>query len=802
MKIKADEYYQKGPLEVARFGKFVHLRNNMTSSEHDEFIENAATHLPDVIAEIDSEILELINLIKNYNPEDLLKVAYSQFVIFHADVEKESELDRKQIQSFWTLEYIQNLIASLNFYGPFKLLEKEDMEEIHNRISKIYNSILGTYFLCQSAVTKKETPSLSPELESFKVRAQQFWCSVRGARYSFHHLQHFQELLSPHEDKVKEEFGLTILDIIKGIGKIQNSLEMGLINSINKLKEEHKRFCEKAESLSEEELSNTTIEELIADLSSEEERNALGENLYGLGLFDVAELTGWSERFINSLTWKIGENTDFLQAGEFSGWPLKVTPIMRRPFIQLNDKSYCFNLVTFLDKFYRVLQCLLVNLDPSYSEIWNRKQKELSESLPIDYLKMIAPNSTVLTEVYYEFATDSTGRLKWCENDAILTFDDFLLIIEIKAGTFTADSPATNFDRYLRSVDRLLFKPSSQGKRFFDYLNSAEEVPIYNKKHQLIKTLKKGDFKEIMRVVVTLDQLTELAAQIQYLPNSQGIKEDIPIWAISIDDLRVFKDIFTSQIEFFHFLEMRAKAFYCHRLKLDDELDHIGLYFKYNDYALYANEFNHTDKIVWGGYRDDIDKFFFQKRLGSVEKFSEKQNLPEPLGQIIEILSSHPKKGSRFVGASLLNYDNKTREEMAANIQGALIRQAEKRRLIPVSTSGEVPITFVVSSISDFKHKKSDAKKAALGTLFTTSDKFRILIEVLFCDSGEVFEVDHSVFYAGNLTDEEIEIGKSFSERIKQSRKKQFKSEDRWISRNAKCPCGSGKKYKKCCLDR
>ncbi len=247
---------------------------------------------------------------------------------------------------------------------------------------------------------------------------------------------------------------------------------------------------------------------------------------------------------------------------------------------------------------------------------------------------------------------------------------------------------------------------------------------------------------------------------------------------------------------------MRARAFSCSNLQLDDELDHIGMYFKHNDYAKYANEFTNADKIVFGGYRDDIDKFYYDKRLDAGATFSARQDLPNVFAQIIEVMSVNPKAGARFVASSLLNFDSESREGIVSKIQGALRRQLREGRLLPVSVLGIIPITFVVSLISEFECKKSEAKEAVLGSLFTSSDKYRILIEVAFCDLEEVFEVDYSIFHSDNLTEEEIEIGKAYSERLKKSRKTKFQSEVGLPSRNAKCPCGSGKKYKKCCLDR
>ena len=88
------------------------------------------------------------------------------------------------------------------------------------------------------------------------------------------------------------------------------------------------------------------------------------------------------------------------------------------------------------------------------------------------------------------------------------------------------------------------------------------------------------------------------------------------LWSLSIDDLRVYADIFDNPLVFLHFVEQRIQASNSNDIKLDDELDHLGLYLRHNNYSLYAKQLRESPlnhEISFTGYRDPIDIYFFSK---------------------------------------------------------------------------------------------------------------------------------------------------------------------------------------------
>ena len=66
------------------------------------------------------------------------------------------------------------------------------------------------------------------------------------------------------------------------------------------------------------------------------------------------------------------------------------------------------------------------------------------------------------------------------ENDLILKYENILLIIEVKAGSFVYTPPITDFENHIRSYKNLIEKADHQCKNTYDYLMSMPVAQFYN----------------------------------------------------------------------------------------------------------------------------------------------------------------------------------------------------------------------------------------------------------------------------------------------------------------------------------
>jgi hypothetical protein len=500
------------------------------------------------------------------------------------------------------------------------------------------------------------------------------------------------------------------------------------------------------------------------------------------------------------LSWEPGQNTEFFAEGNYKGWPLRIWPIFQRPFIKLKGRYYCFELYNLFDNLYRIIQRTLLRKKPDYSSTWNQKQQLLSERLPIQLFRTLLPGATVFEHIYYQWQTIPDGTKNWCEADALVIYDDHLFIVEIKAGAFTYTSPATDFPAYIESLKNLVLKPAEQGKRFLEYLQSEERVTLFDGNHREICKLSRNQFEHVTICAVTLDAFSELAAQVQHLKTigvDVGVK---PVWSMSIDDLRVYADVFQNPLIFLHFVEERMRAFKFALIQAEDELDHLGLYLKHNAYTQHAAKLNPQGKLIWHGYRSDIDRYFANKLLNPAMVYRPRQDMPPRLKEIVDFLARTTSLNRRKVSSILLDSAGDTRTNITSGIDELLREQSQIHRPKPLSSYGKVKITLFCWQEGLLQREKDFALDHARAAMLVAQDKERLLLELSFDKSEKMIDVHFHLLSFSDILMADFDKLKGLAERLKSTRLQKAKQFEGKIGRNNYCPCGSGKKYKRCCL--
>jgi hypothetical protein len=444
-----------------------------------------------------------------------------------------------------------------------------------------------------------------------------------------------------------------------------------------------------------------------------------------------------------------------------------------------------------------------VRRKPEYAEVWKLKQQKQSETLPLKYLKHVLPGATTWQSVFYHWQTGG-GKKEWFEADGLLVYDDHLFIIECRGGAFTYTSPANDFPAYVKSLENLILKPATQGKRFLDYLNSAASVTLFDSQHQKVGEMRRADFRHVTICPVTLDPFTELAAQVQHL---RKIGVDVgthPVWAVSLDDLRVYADVFENALIFLHFVEQRMRAFRSDVVQVNDELDHLGLYLEHNHYSLHAEELRGESnaRIAFNGYTTEIDKFFHARLLDPKTPCLLKQKTPRRLLEIVEFLVRTNFQGRSRVASFLLDFSGDWRKRLSREIDEELARQPATRRPKPMSSHGGVNLTVYCWTPHSLPRNSELDLAHARTVLLIHGDSERLMLELVFDGNGLLREVDWQWISKAGIPAHLLSQLETEVEKLRQKRVANTKAEQGKIGRNEPCPCGSGRKYKKCCLPR
>jgi hypothetical protein len=254
---------------------------------------------------------------------------------------------------------------------------------------------------------------------------------------------------------------------------------------------------------------------------------------------------------------------------------------------------------------------------------------------------------------------------------------------------------------------------------------------------------------------------------------------------------------------FLHFVEQRMRAFKSDVIRSEDEQDHLGLYLKHNHYTLHAEKMrgNTDTRITFTGYRSEIDRFFYERMLDPATPCPLKQDTPRRLLEIIEFLSKTSQQGRAQIASFLLDLDGDWRQRLAKFIDEEFVQQPTTRRPQPLSTHGGVNLTMYCWTKSSMPRDTAQALNHTRAVLLVNGDDRRLLIELGYGTDGLLKDVSWQWVDKAGIPESHLPKLWADAEKLRKTRVSKVKAE-RKIGRNGPCPCGSGKKYKKCCLGR
>lgn len=782
-KVKPDEYYNNGIIEVAKYGKEIITKNNIKPSQLSEIKKYLINNYQVVVDEINNKVKEIRDKVLLCDPILLLSFSADIGMMNFTNIFSENEMSSEAMPVTMSTEYIQSIYVSSK---KNEIIDYEQdpsiiFNEILVNIDELHQLIQNFYF-CWGAVLEDKYKDENEEIISAIIEEQMLYL-VRGKRYQIFECEYFEKLLYIHNDILEKLFGISFNDVISGIKKLQYSLTQGKIDII----EQFRHIMNEFESYGDNE------EKFFEE--HESEGQDFYDKLIGTKLRNVMQVTGWSEKFIDELSWKQNSVPEFFSQHNYSGWPIIDLPIFKRPFIKIDDVSYCFDYYSFIDNFYRVLQKTITRIEPGYQ--WSKYQQIASEAMVKDVFKSILPDCSTYTSNYYPIKNNSKD---FAENDLIVVYDDTLIIVEVKAGSFVYTPPFTDFDAHIKSYKNLIEKADWQCQRTEDYIRGKNIVNLYDSKHKLKTTIDMKKINSIYAMSVTIDNINSVAAKAEKLKYLELKSKAI---SIAIDDLMVYREYFESPLIFLHFLQQRSLATQNPKLALNDELDHLGMYIKHNCYNFQTEFISKETKINFIGYREELDDYFCKLYHPKLKPTKPIQRIPQLILEIINYLQINLVENRSFIANYFLNFSTEAKEQFCEKTEYILNKQKKTKTVIPFHANGihnSLRYTCFVNQSGIVETDEKYKIKYTLACLSWNKDIDRFLVELDFDENNKLIKVSLKKFTKQDINENEKEDIEKLGSKIAEIRFDEYKKTHKGkIGRNQLCPCGSGKKYKKCC---
>lgn len=748
-------------------------------------------------------------LIVSMAPEDILGYIYAHRLMKMMSGSNENPAEHDTDgpgdtinETQFLLEYVHAVLAS--DVAPAKVeFDEAQCAELFELSRKLKEKAM-LFAMASSADT--ENQEFGPDTADIEFHAKSSWVLLRGNRYQVLEGEFYRYVLTPHDDLLREVYGVGATEIAEGFQDMANATRSGQARAMEAMM---KQF-EAAQSYAAGQ-KKPLEEVMVAWVAENADRSrtaglAMDDMLRG-GIANVTRHTKLPPDLLADLAYQRGEEVDFFAEGDFAGTPYRTLPARKKPLIQLGSDYYAVDPCFTRDAGYRALLFNLLQRRPDYKKAFEERQKIMSEGAFPDILADQLPGATVYKEVYYK---DPATR-QWSENDTLVLVDDVLYLVEAKAGAAaTIASPALDFKRHAQSVQDLVLKAYRQCERFFDYINSADEVPLYNRvngKYQECCRVRRSDYRVMVPIGLTVESFSPFSTFCKDLPQIEPLLGKRGFVSMSIDDLFVLKRILPTPGVFAHYMEVRQAVAGMRSAHLFDEVDHLGAYITKNRFDEdIADQFRdgEADLLVWDGMSDVIDRSF-EGESWEVNPIP-MQEFPNELRKLLGALDTTRAPGWLSAESLIRNYGEQARKDLAKLLSdlGETIWQRTER-YFAFAGDGQLLFVWMQSSEHAPEWKKINDKASAAALCTESIDVVGMFIEVgkgCTYEKAQYFKVDapseQSVKNAHIFDDAKRMSLQTKKENSPRSIDTSKPRHARKVGRNELCPCGSGVKYKKC----
>lgn len=733
------------------------------------------------LPQLESEIKELIDSLKvdisNCNARQIL----DYFGVYYGLSSSETVTEDMDTEKNFKLDYIHSLVTASG-----SLDNKDCSEEALNSIEKTIEKLK-----MNSIVYLMLTSDHNGEPNEVKFRQATHNMFVRGDSYSEHKIQMCKELFSKFDEILKNKYSFTSTVLVDELLSMANcpikNLEIQK-KYFDEMMAAHQDYVQQAEQIQSDEELVVFFEEYKQSDSLKNTNNRLQEIYdetsisFNDSIFKIHK-TSLPQEILELLSIEIGHNTNF-QKGAMEYFPTNDTAIYDKPLVKIENEHYCFNSALIYYNLHSLLENIILGIIPEakHQKNYYKKKGEYLEDKSLELFQKILPDCKVYKNLKYEIDD---------EVDGVVIYDNHIFIIEAKSNKFTLGAKKGNVDKIKTNTRDIIEKAYQQAIRAKKYILSNDLVEFRDKNKKVVLTINREKINSIFLINTTLEPLNHITTNLTSLKEFGFIQDDEWIWSVYLNDLRIISEILELPSEFLVYVERRIKYNDYNQIKMTEEIDIFGyflsegLYFDDIDFPKNGFMLN-----IDSSFSKNIDLYYLWKE----GDLNERQKKPaffdgckNNIKFLVEKIEKLNKENFSTLTKFLLSLDCYTHELIKEQIK--LILKSQRTDFHFYINKANIGVVFVSKIIYDYDRLHQRCELYAYETKI--NNWFVIII-------GHDF-IDFEQFFYENKPNKLIE---ERLEGLKQNRLIQAKEVNKKIGRNETCPCGSGKKYKKCCIDK
>lgn len=728
-----------------------------------------ANHFKELSEKAETEIVRMLN---QYDPKKLFWALVASTYIPVPGTQPSIHMEQHPI---YLLEVLAKFILDREFTGTEDFFYPEILDELHG-------------YLYQSTL---RVPQLNSS-DKFAAHIEHQHALLRGNAFGWQTKKRITELFKRYERKIEEKIGVNVDKIVFFVDSYSDLVLKKIHNSwddfasspdfksiISAISEKNEKFIFTRKDGSEKIFSSQDearqyIDKIVISNFMYKDLLISSENCQDFSLHtDEFEA-------ISSL---IGVSKDILH---------KVSDIKYYPLIQIGEQSILITQNSALDA---ILYHLDNILKVEYGDKFKKFKANYTENMAFEALCRIFRSENVYRNLSYPDPTKDDGR-STTELDIAVKYGRFLLLCEIKSKQLREESLAGNQSKLRSDLKANIEDSYRQAQRAIKYIESLDIAEFKEIKTQRLLQVKKEDIDKIYLISACYEPLADIGTRLNHTHElSLFIDKNYP-FSISISDLDVISYTSIYPASLLHYIERRLSILHDTTEWHGDELDLFPAYL--DSRLLHSNLGLPDDKpinmLAFSGYSgvfEDLEGFYGENPHESLKTLT--LRLPENVSELFDELNNDNNENAISILFRMHEFDDKLLYQVASVIKKL------KEENIPF---GQFRRFFV---------QHEDCAINIVGTSFESQESLSMKTQQRLFFEKYRSKCRKSIAFAVNTrTPRLIEFAQYLEAEwvYDEEMEKLLTQDNRGVmtitgkrpGRNEKCLCGSGKKFKKCCL--
>lgn len=480
-----------------------------------------------------------------------------------------------------------NIIMEYALSFSSSIINNNSKAPSHEIITQLYTLLKETKD--DIAILDMERSS-SYEEDCIKFFSHMTTIGIRGDAYPKFIEDVFKGLFGPHDNFFKTKYGFTSNDVFELIMDLDKRIYSKINNSIGHSFSwlRFRKWCDSLENGGAYIVDNSIKSDSPFKDFFQSNPDMFSNDGSNFGVYDSKDISASSvifwitpnsiaeEKILSVFSHHFGENSPFIQEGEFKGFITNESVIYTRPFLQENNRFYCFSNWLPYVQLFEMMEFLL-KLDKNYYD-QNYQQNTAAdardnyfETKVMSVFSGFLPHASFYKSTHYT-VNSNKGPIT-TELDILGESNSATYIIEVKAHELSHKDKVRIkglMDKVKDSINIALYQCNRSEKHILD------EDGLFRAKNSTI-TINKT--RPIYKIVVTFQQFTMFLTDCESYKKMGLLDPSIDdALVISLFDLMTILENMKEEQEFIQYLDIRKevsknKMLYC------DELD-LFEYFK------------------------------------------------------------------------------------------------------------------------------------------------------------------------------------------------------------------------------